>query len=833
MPFSISALFRRYCDFHFWISRPGFALPGANGAAIGHVDRVHHGIGSVQVDGWSVAAQISLAPQGKFQWETPNITRHDVAAVLGHSDVPTPGFRLQCHSAAREAALTYRDGDTLISVHLPEVPSYVHRLAKLRLGLRFVLDCAVGIWPLLTYLIKPSTARRQAAKRALRMIEPPVTGVFDASALRRDPKAVSQGPSAGQITIIVPVYNALDHLKDCLRRVEQHTDVPWRMIMVEDCSSDQRVRPWVTQWAQMQCAMGRDIQLLLNPVNQGFVVSVNSALRAACVHGDHVVLLNSDALVPENWASRLMYPIMADDTIASVTPLSNDAEILSAPLICVRHDLHEGDVDQIDRLGAQRLRLDAYSAVPTGVGFCMAMNARFLQKTSQLDTVFGKGYGEEVDWCLRSTALGGVHVAQPALFVEHVGGASFGTLAKQRAIARSNTIITQRYPGFDASVQRFMASDPLKTARIIHAIALAHVTQSRLAVYVAHNMGGGAELYLSDQLARHGAAGEAAIVLRVGGPCRWKLEYHAPEGVVQIHIVSDADLRVLLMDAENFDFIYSCAVGHPDPTSVPALLCSLAHGVSNRLRILVHDYFCVSEAYTLLDDDDVFSGIAPKGAKDAYWRAKWNEMIAAADQITCFSHHSRSLMSKAYPGAVSKIDVRPHAISNLPRKVVQTSLGPIGILGDIGRQKGADIVSRLSRMPRDQAARKIAVIGRLDPAFALGSLGVQTGAYRREAISHLAEEHALSCWLIPSIWPETFSYTTHEALATGLPVFTFDLGAQAEAAEAADNGHVMPLEWVNSPEKILIYINGVINHGAECRGRDQGSQRRRRRGVAA
>ena len=50
---------------------------------------------------------------------------------------------------------------------------------------------------------------------------------------------------------------------------------------------------------------------------------------------------------------------------------------------------------------------------------------------------------------------------------------------------------------------------------------------------------------------------------------------------------------------------------------------------------------------------------------------------------------------------------------------------------------------------------------------------------------------SITAWLMPSILPETFSYTTHEMLATGLPVFTLNLGAQAEAARARPNGHVL------------------------------------------
>ena len=53
------------------------------------------------------------------------------------------------------------------------------------------------------------------------------------------------------------------------------------------------------------------------------------------------------------------------------------------------------------------------------------------------------------------------------------------------------------------------------------------------------------------------------------------------------------------------------------------------------------------------------------------------------------------------------------------------------------------------------------------------------------------------CWpsresLVPSVWPETFSFTTHETLATGLPVLALDLGAQGAAVRSAPNGIAVP-----------------------------------------
>ena len=68
------------------------------------------------------------------------------------------------------------------------------------------------------------------------------------------------------------------------------------------------------------------------------------------------------------------------------------------------------------------------------------------------------------------------------------------------------------------------------------------------------------------------------------------------------------------------------------------------------------------------------------------------------------------------------------------------------------------------------------------------------GSYEREDIRHLAERYGVTAWLVPSIWPETFSFVTHEMLATGLPVYGFDIGAQGEALRRAANGMAIPFD---------------------------------------
>ena len=79
----------------------------------------------------------------------------------------------------------------------------------------------------------------------------------------------------------------------------------------------------------------------------------------------------------------------------------------------------------------------------------------------------------------------------------------------------------------------------------------------------------------------------------------------------------------------------------------------------------------------------------------------------------------------------------------------------------------------------------------MDRAFPIEKPSICHGRYEHEHIGELAIKYDIGVWFIPSICPETFSFATHEALATGLPVLAFARGAQGEAVERAPNGHLV------------------------------------------
>ena len=503
--------------------------------------------------------------------------------------------------------------------------------------------------------------------------------------------------------------------------------------------------------------------------------------------------------------------MLVHDNVASVTPMSNDAEIFSVPAICQKTQIEPGMVDRIDETAARFNPDVALADASTGVGFCMALNIDYLRDVPEFDTAFGRGYGEEVDWCQRVRQLGGRHLGLAGLFVEHRGGVSFGSAEKLKLVRKNNAIVAGRYPAYDAEVQRFIREDPLSGPRVALAIAMAGARQDGpVPIYLAHAMGGGAEKYLERRIAEETAAGGMAVVLRVGGGMRWQVELWAPEGVSRCQS-NDLDLVItLLQPLKTRHIVYSCGVGAPEPFVLPEVLRRLKAGADDTIEILFHDFFPLSPSYTLLDRSGRYAGVPDSDSTDpqhqttradgtavslAEWRSAWGALIAEAETLVVFSRDSAAHVEAAYPEAGGKIAVRPHRLlSEVPRVKSRSSGKPvIGVLGNIGYQKGAAVLGDLARMLEGNPAAGLVLIGNIDPAYPLPASVPMHGDYRIEDIQRLVTQYAVTHWLIPSIWPETFSFTTHEALATGLPVFCFDLGAQAEAAAAAPNGHVVAL----------------------------------------
>ena len=292
---------------------------------------------------------------------------------------------------------------------------------------------------------------RREGRGAELPVDPPVPNIRNLLERQRPDGA------RARVDVVMPVYGGraltLQALGSVLRAGTREAH---ELVVVDDASPDTLLRSELATLAEAGL-----ITLLVNERNVGFVGSVN---RGIGLHPDRdVVLLNSDTRVFGDWLDRLLAALRTPRT-ATATPLSNAATILSYPATLRENRLApEVDAAHWDRLCAA---IDApIVEIPTGIGFCMAVSRACLDQIGAFDQErFGRGYGEENDFCLRATAAGWRHVAAPGLFVWHRGGTSFGE-ARGELVAAAQVTIEALHPGYADSIGRFIRRDPLEPAR--------------------------------------------------------------------------------------------------------------------------------------------------------------------------------------------------------------------------------------------------------------------------------------------------------------------------------------------------------------------------------
>lgn len=258
-------------------------------------------------------------------------------------------------------------------------------------------------------------------------------------------------------TVIVPVHNALEALDACLASLDRTLPAGSPVLLADDASPDPRIAPMLAGWAGRSALA---VRVLRRAANLGFPANCNAAF-AETGEAD-VVLLNSDTVATAGWLARIAECAASDARIATITPWSNNAEICSFPRFCEDNPAPE----QPDAIAEAAAGLDrVYPELPTAVGFCMYVRRAALRQLGGFDAAtFGRGYGEENDFCLRAAAMGWRNVLCPTAYVVHHGGASFAPLElapNGENLAR----LLARWPDYNERVARFIMADPLRPLR--------------------------------------------------------------------------------------------------------------------------------------------------------------------------------------------------------------------------------------------------------------------------------------------------------------------------------------------------------------------------------
>jgi GT2 family glycosyltransferase len=104
------------------------------------------------------------------------------------------------------------------------------------------------------------------------------------------------------VTIVIPNWNGLEHLEECFSALHAQTEQRFRMIFVDNDSSDGSVA-WVREHEP-------EVQVIQRPDNGGFAKMVNEGIRATAT--PYVILLNNDTLAEPDWLEKFVGALEAD-----------------------------------------------------------------------------------------------------------------------------------------------------------------------------------------------------------------------------------------------------------------------------------------------------------------------------------------------------------------------------------------------------------------------------------------------------------------------------------------------------------------------------------------
>jgi GT2 family glycosyltransferase/glycosyltransferase involved in cell wall biosynthesis len=607
------------------------------------------------------------------------------------------------------------------------------------------------------------------------------------------------------IDIIVPVYGGRDETLACLDRVLTTTArMEAELVVINDASPDSELCGAIARLAQ-----DGSITLLTNRSNLGFPGAANRGLN---LHpGRDIVLLNADTELFGDWLERLKFAAYCADDIGTVTPLGEFASITSYPgKTDCNHTI--ADAEEIDGI-AREVNARKVVELPVGVGYCLYIKRACLAEVGGFDeSSFGKGYGEENDFCLRARGRGWRHVAAIDLFVRHRGGRSYGGM-KRALTERNRRVLNALHPGYEAMIADFVAADPLLDARrAIDMHRLCKKTTEPI-LLMTFDLPGGVQRHVQDRVSELMAAGHSVIVLqpsRTDGRADQvilnaqdrdleNLAFNLPE---ELSILRAFLLRLQLSYIELHHFV-----------GLPPDALELVSSLGIRYDVYVHDYSWVCPRVALVGGNGVYCGEPPiedcencirkhgtaleESLTVKALRARSTRILEGAATVVVPSNDVRARFARYFPSVPVKVMAWETPIEPVARST-ETPVGRVrvAVIGALSIPKGYQV---LLQCAQDAAQRNLdlefVVIGYTyndEALLATGRVFI-TGVYAEHEVGTLLEREQCHIAFFPSVAPETWCYALSHALARGLRIIAFDLGAIAERLHGFGAAKLLPL----------------------------------------
>ena len=609
-----------------------------------------------------------------------------------------------------------------------------------------------------------------------------------------------------ELSIIIPVYNALDEVRSCIDSVIKNTPLNKNInvIVLNDCSPDKNIKPMLSEYKNIP-----NISIKNNLTNLGYTRNVNKGAKLA--KGRDVILLNSDTVVSPNWIRNLVIAAYSKSDIGTVTAVSNNAGAFSVPKAGTNDIPEHLNIDVISRI--VKNSDGNYIDVPTGNGFCLYIKRDLIDDIGSFDyKKFPRGYGEENDFCMRAVEAGWVNIVDTKTYIYHQRSASFKD-SKYQLMEDGINQVKKDFPEYSGAIKAIGGSELFKKARTAIANNLEKYTKvSPIAkpkiMFVISTRTGGtpqtnldlmrqlSEIYDCYALASNSKKVE---ILKAGAEGYEVVESYILSEPVKYSTHRSAEYESLV---KYLLFKYNVELLHIRHIAWHSLLLPK---IAKQLLIPVvksfHDFYAICPSVNLIDGGGIYhpDGVGTESPNPLWkdetvtpmtpimlkrWQQKMDKSLLACDHYitTCNSAKDILLSKLELIAKKDSFTVIPHGRDFedfIPPVDYFTIDGKLKVLvpGNIALAKGSELIKQVKTLDKDDLI-EFHIIGTCTED--LLPFVTYHGRYERSQFQNLVVKIQPHISAVFSIWPETYCHTLTESWATGIPVIGVAYGAVEE-----------------------------------------------------
>ena len=622
----------------------------------------------------------------------------------------------------------------------------------------------------------------------------------------------SPRPLHQQVTIVIPVYNAHDAVRQCLKSLFKQTSRDARLIVINDASPDERIQPMLEE----MLAHRPNVQLVTNEQNLGYTRTINKGINLASE--DDIILLNSDTSVGPRWLQNMRIAVYRDQDIGTVTAISDNSGAFSVPKMGQANDFPVWLLpEETARTISQHSSL-LYPEAPTGSGFCIYIRRELFNDIGLFDeSAFPRGYGEENDFCMRALRAGWRHIVDDQTLVYHVRSASFQG-EKTALYKPGREVVDRRYPEYKALVTHFVQSPQMdlmryQVRRLLENVHQLPAPRPRV-LFVISTKTGGTPQTNQDLMTGLGDRYHPMLLICDSKEISF-YDARPSEHVLLEEIKLRSPINPTAHTSKEYDSIvgdllvrYGIELIHIRHIAWHSVsLARLAKRLDIPTILSFHDFYTICPTVNLLDENQTFcggectatEGKCPVPIWSEYrlanlkhhfirtWRFNMARMFQHVDAFVTTAPSAKAMMTKIYPELEqANFQVIPHGrdfphLQNEPTFILRPPKPnkPLRVLfpGNISSSKGAELIVEIKKLDVDNRL-EFHFLGRT--RHFLKSVGVLHGTYTRADFDRWMQKIRPHCVGIFSIWPETYCHTLTESWASGVPVVAINKGAVGE-----------------------------------------------------